>query len=414
MPLSFRRFSSSLLLCIALLIIAVLPAWAVPNGAANETRHTDPLNLDRTVRDGYQRFYNLDYDGALSRFEPVLKAHPLEPMAYGYVQMVTVFRELYHQDLLDTTYYAHDSFLTTKRSVPVPEATRQRIDFLTETGIHLADERIKANPNDKDAYFARGYIRGIHAAFITLVDHSYVAAARQGYAARSDSEQVLKIDPQYADANMAIGIQQFAVASLPRFVRVMVGIVGVGGNKEKGLQLLRESAAHGVITAVESRTVLSLFLRHDGRYPEALVVQHGLATEFPHNYLYRLEEANITKDEGNGPEAVERYKEVIADGAKPGYFADARLQMAWFGLADTQRGQNDIAEAASNYLIAAEQPTCSDWLRRRAQLNAGQMYDLLHDRSKAVALYQLASVGGGDQSQAEAARRLLKTPYTGR
>jgi hypothetical protein len=350
----------------------------------------------------------------LSRFESVLKAHPQDPVAYGYVQMATVFRELYHQDLLDTTYYAHDSFLTSKRNVPVPAATRQRIEFLTDTGIRLADDRIRANPNDKDAYFARGYLRGIHAAFITLVDHAFVAAARQGYASRNDSEQVLKLDPQYADAKMAIGIQQFAVASLPRWVRMLVGIVGVGGNKEKGLEMLREAAAHGVITSVESRTVMSLFLRHDGRYPEAVVVQHGLATQYPHDYLFRLEEANLTKDEGNGPGAIALYKAVLADAAKPGYFIDPRLQLTLFGMADTQRGQHDVAGAAEGYLEAAEQPNCSDWLRKRAQLNAGEMFDVLHQRAKAVKLYQMASAGGGDQSQAEMARRLMKSPYVGK
>jgi tetratricopeptide (TPR) repeat protein len=195
---------------------------------------------------------------------------------------------------------------------------------------------------------------------------------------------------------------------------MLVGVVGVGGNKEKGLALLRECAAHGVVTAVESRTVLSLFLRHDARYPEALAEQHGLAVEFPHNYLFRLEEANLTKDEGNGPGAIARYREVLADAGKPGYFVDARLQLAWFGLADTQRGQNDIADAAENYLKAADQPECSDWLRKRAQLNAGEMLDLLHQRAKAVGLYQMASSGGGDQSQADAARRLMKTPYAGK
>jgi tetratricopeptide (TPR) repeat protein len=241
-----------------------------------------------------------------------------------------------------------------------------------------------------------------------------VAAARQGYAARGDSEQVLKIDPDYVDAKMAIGIQQFAVASLPRWVRMVVGIVGVGGNKQKGLKLLREAAAHGVVTAVESRTVLSLFLRHDARYAEALIVQHGLAEQYPHNYLFRLEEANLTKDEGNGPGAMALYKIVLADAARPGYFADPRLQMAWFGLADTQRGQNEIAEAAENYVKAAEQPKCSDWLRKRAQLNAGEMYDLLHQREKAILLYRVAAEGGGDQSQADAARRLIQTPYTGK
>ena len=171
---------------------------AVTPGALGGTPvlHTDPLNLDPTVRDGLLHFYNLDYDGALQRFEEVDKAHPDSPMAKDYILTVVIFRELYHQDLLDTTYYAHDSFLSSKRSVDVPAATRQRIEDLTDTVVSLCDKRIKANGNDKDAYFERGYARGLHSAFITLVDHSFASAARQGYAARNDSEQALKIDPR--------------------------------------------------------------------------------------------------------------------------------------------------------------------------------------------------------------------------
>ncbi len=51
--------------------------------------HTNPLNLDPVVREGFQHFYILDYEGAISRFESVLKAHPQDPMASGYVLMVT-------------------------------------------------------------------------------------------------------------------------------------------------------------------------------------------------------------------------------------------------------------------------------------------------------------------------------------
>jgi tetratricopeptide (TPR) repeat protein len=405
---------SGLVTLLAILAIAAQPQNLPQLPASNLNPHSNPLNFDPLVREGYEHFYILDYEGAIARFDAILKAHPKDPMAYGYVLMATAFRELYNQDLLDTTYYAHDNFLTSRRSVSVAPATRQRIEYLTDTAIRLADERIKANPNDKDAFFARGYARGMHAAFITFADHAYATAARQGYASRNDSEQALKIDPEYADAKMAVGIQQFAVASLPGWVRVIVGIMGVGGNKEKGLNLLRESAAHGVVTTVESRTALSLFLRHDGRYPEALAVQHGLAAQYPHDYLFRLEEANLTKDEGKGPAAIQTYKTVLADAAQPGFFIDPRLQLALFGLADTQRGQNDITDAAENYVKAAEQPNCSDWLRKRAQLNAGEMYDLLHKRDRATQLYQMAAAGGGDQSQAEAARRLLKTPYVGR
>jgi len=160
--------------------------------------------------------------------------------------------------------------------------------------------------------------------------------------------------------------------------------------------------------------VESLFLRHDGRYPEALTVQHGLASEFPHNYLFRLEEANLTKDEGLGPIAMTRYREVLADAARPGYFVDPKLQLAYFGLADTERGQNQIEAAANDYVRAAQEPDSTDWLRKRAQLNAGEMFDLLHQREKAVQFYELASAGGGDQSQADMARKLIKSPYMGK
>lgn len=381
---------------------------------AQQNAHTDPINLDPAVKDALGHFYNLDYDAAIARFEKVMLAHPNDPMPFALDEMAYIFRALYHQDLLDTTYYAHDSFLTNQRKVEIPGDQRQKIEELTNKVVSLADAEIRSNPRDANAYFARGYARGLHAAFMTLADHSFYSAAKQGYEARGDSEQALKIDPAYADADMAVGIQQFAVASLPRFVRMLVGIAGVGGNKEKGLQLLKIAASQGVVTPVQAKTALSLFLRHDGRYPEALAVEHGLATEFPHDYLFRLEEANLAKDEGNGQLAISTYRQVLADAAKPGYFVDPRLQLAYFGLADTERGQNNVADAAKHYLEAASQPNNSDWLKKRAQLNAGEMLDLLHERPQAVAEYKLAAASGGDQTQSVVARKYIDEPYSGK
>ena len=399
-----RRTLAHALLCL------VLTGLAVPRSRAQDTY---PLNLDPTVRDGFEHFYNLDYDGAMQRFEAVLRAHPNDPMANAYVLMDTIFRELYREDLLDTTYYARENFLSSGRKVDIPPQVRQRIEQLTDTAVSLADARIKANGNDKDAYFARGYARGMHAAFTTLADHSYAGAARQGLASRNDSDQVLKLDPNYTDAKMAVGIQQFAVSSLPRLVRMLVGIAGIGGNKEQGLSLLRESAAHGTATRVESQTALSLFLRHDRRYPEAYAVARGLAQQYPHDFLFRLEEANLMKDAGHGPEAIALYQRVLSDAGNAGYFTEPRLQLAYFGLGETQRGQNDVRGAADSYLRASQQPNCSDWMRKRAELNAGEMLDKLGQRDAATAQYRLAAAGGGDQSQASDARKYMKQAYTG-
>jgi tetratricopeptide (TPR) repeat protein len=395
-------------LALILACLLLFSGWAQAQAAA----HTDPLNLDPVVHQGFDRFYDLDFDASLKDFNQVAQQHPQDPMAWDYILVTTIFRELYHQDLLDTTYYAHDSFLFNKREINVSKQARDEINGLTDKIISMCNARLDQNSNDKNALFARGYAKGMHAAFIALADHSFTAAARQGLQARNDSEAVLKLDPQYADAEMAVGIQQFAVASLPRFLRLMVGMFGVGGSKTKGIAMLRDASQHGVITTVESRTALSLFLRHDGRYPEALQVEHSLADQYPHDYLFVLEVANLLKDEGHGYEAIAAYKQVLADAEKPGYFIDPRLQMAWFGLAETERGYNQLPAAVNSYMKAAEQPNCSDWLRRRAQVNAGEVYDMLHQRPQAVKMYQMA-VAGGDQSQADLARKYLKTPYAG-
>jgi tetratricopeptide (TPR) repeat protein len=408
-------FCTPFLTLLFLLLFLLLPRHV----AAQPALHTDPLNLNPQVKQSLQLFYNLNFDAALKLQEPIAQQHPNDPMAWNYLLTTLIFRELYNQDLLDTTYYAHNSFLTAKRQIDVAPANRARIESLTAKVLQLTNDQLAAdpdgtNPADAAALFARGYAKGMHAVFITLVDHSFAAAARQGYAARNDSEAALKLDPQFSDAWMAIGIQRFAVASLPGWLRFIVGVMGVGGNRQQGLADLRKSADQGTVTPIESRTILSLFLRHDARYPDALAVERDLVSQYPHNYIFCLEVANLLKDEGHGVEAIAQYKQVIDDAHKPNYFVDPRLELAWFGLADTERGYNQIKEAADAFTQSANQPNASDWLRKRAELSAGQMYDLLHQRPEAIKMYQKVLNQPGDQSQSEAAHKYLQTPYQGK
>jgi len=398
----------------AVLGVLVLGVLLVLGAGAARAQHTYPLNLDATVQDGYKHFNNLDFDGALERFQRVESAHPQDPMAANYLLMTMMFRELYHQDLLDTTLYAHEGFLTSKRIGSEDPKARAQIEGYANQAINLSEQRLKQNGNDKDALFARGFARAMHAAYIGMMDHSFVTGIHQAVQAKSDEARVLQLDGQYADAKMFIGIEEFSVASLPGYLRFAAGMFGQTGTRAGGLEMLKEAADYGTITNVESRTATTLFLRHDGRYAEALQVQHSLSADYPHDYLFRLEEGNLTKDMGDGPRAIAVYKQVIADAGKRGYFVDPRLQLAWYGLAETERGQNHVREAAEEYLQAAAQPSCADWLKRRAELNAGEMLDLLHERDKALAEYRLAAAPGGDQSQAGAARQYEKTAYSGR
>ncbi len=413
---SVGRFLPQLaLVLLAALVItgnaSAQPPWPP---SAEAAKHTYPLNLDPQVHEAFEHFYNLDYEGAVKGFEAVHAAHPHDPMAADYLLITIIFRELYHLDLLDTTLYAHEGFLTSKRLVQEDPQARARIEQLHQEAVSECDAVLKNNPNDVNALFARGWARAMHAAYIGMVDHSFVGGLHQALQAKNDNQRALELDPQYVDAKMIVGIQMFSVASLPGPLRILVGMAGIGGSKSKGLEYLAEAGKSGLITSVESRTAMCLFLRHDGRYNEAITVAHELSTEYPHDYLFRLEEANLMKDAGKGMAAVNEYKRVIADGKREGYFVDPRLQLAYFGEAEGLRGQNLFADAAQAYIDAELQPTCSDWMKRRAEVNAGEMLDITGQRARAVAQYQLAAYGGEDPQQNQLAQNYLKSPYTGR
>jgi tetratricopeptide (TPR) repeat protein len=373
---------------------------------------TDPLNLDPLVRQAYQRFYILDYDGALSRFEKVQEQNPSSPLAVDYVLDAVIFRELYRLDLLDTTFYAHDGFLNGKHAVAADPAVAQRINSLFNRAIELSEQRLSKNPEDVDALFARGWARSLHAVYIGLMERSFVSALHVALQARSDNEKVLRLDPRYIDAKLVVGVHQYVTGSLPFGLKILAGAAGITGSKSKGIEDLREAGAQGVITSVEARTALGLFLRREAKYEDAIAVTRSLTEEYPRDFLFRLELANLTKDAGRGQEAIMEYKQLLEQAKKPGFFPSAHLELAWFGLADTQQGQKNYAEAAAAYNEATAQPTISVDLKSRCDLNSGKMYDLLNERDMALRQYEAVLRQDGDSAQADSARKYLKSPFT--
>jgi len=389
----------------------LLSAAAV--GSAATRGHTNPLNLDPLVQDAYHYFYLLDYPAAVERFERFHAEHPGDPQASALLLDALLFQELYRQDLLDTTFYANDGFLTGRHVTQEDPKIRDRILSLADEAIREADWRLSKNPNDVDALYARGWSRALKCTYVAMVQRGYGSGFRLATKAKEDSERVLELDPEYVDAKLVTGIYQYVVGALPLPFKFLVGFVGITGSKSKGLELLHDVAQHGVMNTVEARTVIALFLRREGRYKEAIEIVRALKQQYPRDFLFCLEEANLRKDAGEGMVAAEAYREVIADGARPGYFAEARLELAYFGLGDALRGQRHYAEAAQAYEEAALTKSTSPELKVRSFLAGGQCRDLSGERAQAVKDYQAAIDAGPSTSRADTARKYLRTPYKG-
>src|ERR1700759_2729862 len=135
----FGKRPSLVHLTILWLLLPMLGRGAFTTPAGYDT---NPLNLDPLVRQAFDRFYILDYDGALSRFEKVQEKNPDNPLAVDYVLDAVIFRELYRLDLLDTTFYAHDGFLTGKHVVAADPNVADRVNSLFNNPVDLSNKQI--------------------------------------------------------------------------------------------------------------------------------------------------------------------------------------------------------------------------------------------------------------------------------
>ena len=400
-----RRWSLKIATAL-LYLIANTATWAA--GA-----HTNPLNLDPSVREAYVHFYNLDFPGAVDRFERFHARHPGDPQATALLLNAEIFNELYSLDLLDTTFYANDGFLTGRHATQEDPKARDRIFALADEAVQEADWRIDRNSNDIDALFARGWVRSLRCAYMAMVERAFGAGFRLATKARDDETRVLQLDPDYVDAKLVVGVYEYVVGALPWPFKFLIGFAGVTGSKSRGLEMLYDDANRGVLTSVEARTVIALFLRREGHYQEAIKVAQSLKSQYPHDYLFCLEEANLLKDSGAGIGAVNAYRQILADSAKPNYFSQERLELAYFALGEALRGQHHYGEAAQSYEQAAATIKIGLELKIRSFLAAGECRDLSGERQKALADYQAAIAAGPKTSRADTARKLLQSPYRG-
>ena len=395
-------------LLLFLVIVAVTLAAAAPeNGIAKLHFRPD----DAETRAGFEHFYNLEYDAAIRSFEAAVASHPGDAFALNHLLSGVMFRELYRIGALDTELYAKNGFLNSKQ-FPIDPDAKKRILGLMEQSLKISEARLKANANDKDALYTRGVVRGLRATYIGLIDKSWFAALRSAVGARHDHERVLELDPRYSDAKMTVGIHNYVIASVSWPVKVAASVVGLSGSKQKGMQYLYEAGDAGGETSVDSKIALSLFLRREQKYPEALKLVGGLVADFPRNFLFRLEDANLMNAAGHGTEAIASYRKIIVDD-EAGVFAkgQTRMEMVHYGLAEALRGQRIYEEAAREYDEVGASKRVDPDMRERAQLGAGEMYDVLKKREQAVKRYRALLASDQNSDHADLARKYLKQPY---
>lgn len=368
-----------------------------------------PSNNELAAR-GFNELYNGDYDPAVRDFTELHNRYPDDPFPSNYLLAAEIFKELSRIGALDTESYSNDSFLSSKAHHPLDQDVRKRILELCARVERQCNQRLQVDPKDTDALYARGVARGFRATYMGMAEKSWMAAIRSAMGARRDHERVLELDPDYVDAKMMVGIHLYIIGSLNWAARTAVALFGVSGNRAKGLKYLRDvSRAHGT-SSNDAAMALSLFLRREQRYAEALELVSRLSREYPRNFLLAIEYAHLLNAAGHGRDAIAQYQAVLERG-RAGKFSQYLPEVAAWGLGVSLRGQREFEQAAEAFDQIAEIEDADPVLIDRATLAAGEMYDTLDRREEAIAHYKKVVARGRDNEYAAAARKHLRHPY---
>ena len=390
------------LTAIMLLVLAQACLAADP-AVSTAFRPPDPLN-----QAAFEHYYNLDSDAAVQDFEKILARHPNDPFAVNHLLSAIQMRELYRMGAMNTGDYSNDNFIGQAHR-PADPAEKQRIKQLVEQAEKLENAELARNPDNVDMLYARGVTRGQFALYTALIERAWFSALRNAVGARHDHERVLELDPKYTDAKLVVGAHNYVMGNLPLAVKIAVALVGLSGDKEKGLQYLNDAYHANGETSVDAGVVLMVFLRREHRYSEALQITGALGPRFPRNYLLPLEEANLLRLSGKTDEAEEQYRRVWQNGREGQY--NLHYEIAALGLGDLLRSEKKYQAAAAAYEMVSEVTDGDPELLQKANLGAGEMYDQLQKRDLAVRKYEAVVATNSGNAEADKARKRMKDAY---
>jgi tetratricopeptide (TPR) repeat protein len=372
-----------------------------------------PLLGQDLVRTGNEHFYNLEFDQALADFRQAEARSPGSPELHNHVAQTLLFREMFRDGALESELVSgNNSFLRREKLEPSPQTEAEFLGEIAQA-MSLAEGILKANPNDTKTMFALGVSYGLRADYYWLVKKSWHDSLRDATTARRLHNRITEIEPGNEDARLVQGLHDYIIGSLPLSLRLAGFLMGIHGDKEKGIRTVQEVARKGKFNNIDAEIFLCALYRRENQPRNAIPLIEDLIQRFPRNFLFRVELSQMYSMAGDGQRGLSVMEEVARLKAQhaPGsdklswekiYFQEGTIQF-WY------RDFDHALENLKKVAAAREEVDLNTGVQ--TYLRMGQIYDLTRHRREAVACYKQAIGLAPDAGAAQESRRYLSTPY---
>jgi tetratricopeptide (TPR) repeat protein len=348
---------------------AVLLALLLPVVAGNARAQTSRELRDRAA----DLTYNLDHDEAIRLLRQAIAANPNEAANHRALASTIWLEILFKRGAVTVDHYL-GSF--TKASVDVRNPPAELdAEFKREIAkaIEIGEQRVAASPKDPQALFELGTAVGLQATYTASVEGKVMAGFRAARRSYDAAETVLQLDPKRKEAGLVVGTYRYLVSTLSLPMRLMAYVVGFGGGKDRGLQMIEETVAAASENRTDAQFALVLLYNRERRYDDAMRVMADLRRRYPRNRLVLLEAGATAVRANRAAEADKLLSEgiaLLATDSRPRIPGEDGLWHYKRGAARVMLGRRDDALADLRVALA---PGAAGWVQGRAHLEMSRL-----------------------------------------
>ena len=365
------------------------------------------------IEEGFTHFYNLEYDEAIAAFDKAIAENPSNPDVHNHLAQSLIFREMFRDGALESELVSgNNSFLRRAKLNPSAETEKRILDEITQA-MTLAEARLKKNPKDTAAMYADGIAYGLRSNYYWVVKKAWHDSLRDATAARKLHNRITELEPNNVDARLVQGLHDYIVGSLPWGYKMLGFLVGIKGDREKGIRTVQEVARNGRLNRVDAEIFLCALYRRENQAKLAVPLVQDLIQRYPRNYLLRLELGQMYSTSGDGVHGLQAVDEVarLKAAHTPG-FDRLPWEKIYFQQGSIQFWYNDLDHSLENMKKVTSKADDVDLNTGvLAYLRMGQIYDMKHRRAEAVEAYKKAIAYAPQAEAAQESKKYLSAPY---
>ena len=237
----------------------------------------------------FQRLYNADFAGAHRVIDEALREDPNNAFYYAVKAAAYHFGEMDRLHILETDFFLDDEKIASKEKLKPDETVRAALFEAVAHARKLAQARLAANPDDRDALFTMCMASSVVTDYTALIERRQWRSVSLASEVNVYAQKLLALRPPVVDAYLNVGAVEYIVGSLPFFVRWFVRYDHIQGKKEVGIEQVRQVAANGRYYAPYAKILLAVACMREKRTREARTWLAEFSRDYPGNPSVRRE-----------------------------------------------------------------------------------------------------------------------------